>query len=141
MAYFDEVKLEDEVYSLIYGNGTVKFVLPKAHRTKGFFMFQVHFAKAKVHYNEDGVPEWCNGIVCEQTAYYKDDVFRPESDYATIDKELLSLKKAIKLKDQGLLEMRTPSGAWRNVDLCPAKEYLRAIKHEELYLFRKARDN
>lgn len=139
MAYFDDVELGTEIYSLIYGNGEVIFVLDKKNRTKGFFMFQVQFANEKVHYNEEGIPDWCTLGDCCRTAYYKDDVFRPESDYATIDKDLLTLKKAIKLKEQGKLEMRTPSGAWRNVDQCPVKEYLKAIKNEELYLFRKAK--
>jgi len=137
MNYFDKVELKDEVYSLVYGNGTVNYVLDKKLRTEGFYTFQVQFTDNKVFYTTEGVPEWCSSTGCHQTVYYKSDLDKPESDFENIRKDLLSKKKIVKLKKQGKLEMRCPSGAWRNVEECPPVVVLAAIKYEEFYLFRK----
>ena len=138
MAYFDDVELNDEVYSLIYGKGRVKYVLDVKLRTTGFYIFQVEFKSADIFYTEDGIPEWCSKDGNCQTVYYKGDPEMPELDFQTIDKDLLSRKKILKLKEQGKLEMRVPSGAWMNVNEIPPKVYIYALKHDELYLFRKA---
>ena len=134
--YFDDVKLGDEVYSIIYGNGKVSFVLEKNQRTPGFFCFQVQFKSDKVYYNEEGIPEWCDEL-CSQTLYYKNDLNKPELDYETIEKALLSKKKIVALHSKGKLEMRVPSGAWVNVKNCPPKVFVKALNDKEFYLFRK----
>lgn len=136
MGYFKDIKLEDKIYSLVYGEGTVNFVLDEKVRTEGFYIFQVEYNNGKVYYTEDGVPEWCNEF-CTQTVFYKDDLDIPESDFTRVDTEMLSMKKIVKFKEQDKLEMRAPSGAWRNVNQCPPKEFLDAIKNEKFYLFRK----
>lgn len=137
MSYFEGVELEDEVYSIVYGTGKVNFVLAEKLRTNGFFAFQVQFNMDKVYYTEDGIPEWCSNGGCVQTIFYKNDLEKPEMDYETIEKALLSKKKILDLQSKGKLEMRVPSGAWINVNECPAKVVVKALKDGEYYLFRK----
>lgn len=137
MAYFDDVEKNDEVYSIVYGHGKVKYVLDKKSRTPGFYIFQVQFENDSVFYTEAGIPEWCSTKGCNQTVFYKGDMDMLDLDYQTIKKDLLSKKKIAKLKEAGELEMRAPSGAWINANYVPPKVYLAALKYEELYLFRK----
>ena len=41
MRYFSKVKVGQEVFSLVFGKGTVVFALPKEHRLDGFYVFGV----------------------------------------------------------------------------------------------------
>lgn len=137
MNYFENVKRGDEVYSVVYGEGKVKFVLNKKLRSEGFYMFMVEFNSDSVYYTEDGIPEWCSDMGNCITIYYKDDLNKPELDFKTHDEDILSKKKIAKLKEQGKLEMRVPTGAWRNVDSCPTKVFLEALRDGRFHLFRK----
>lgn len=136
--YFNKVKLNDEIYSLVYGNGVVCYVLEKEFRLSGSYMMQVQYEKEKVYYTEDGIPNWCKVKGDCQTAYYKKDNDRPEMDFATSKRDILTPKKIAKLKERGELEMRVPSGAWMNVDVIPVAVFLQALKAKSFYIFRKA---
>lgn len=137
MNYFRDVKLDDEIYSIVYGSGKVNFVLDKEQRIDGFFVFQVQYKRDKIYYTEKGIPQWCSNGDCNQTIYYKHDLEKPEQDFETIEKALLSEKKIVKLQSIGKLEMRVPSGAWINVRKVPAKLFVQALNDSEFYLFRK----
>lgn len=137
MSYFDDVKTKQEVFSMIYGNGKVCYVLDKKSRTDGFFTFQVQYETEKVYYTTDGVPDWCSFEGNCQTVYYKDDLDKPEMSYEQRQDDVLSEKKIMKLKDQDRLEIRTPSGAWINANVCPPKLVFEALRNENYYLFRK----
>ena len=136
MNYFDNVKLKDDVYSIVYGKGKVNFVLEEKYRLEGCYTFEVKYANDKIFYTESGQPDWCTNEAGCQTVYYQDDMDKPELEYDSIN-EFLSHKKISKLKLKGKLEMRCPNGAWINVIDCPIKLFLKAMKYGDLHLFRK----
>jgi len=137
MHYFNKVKVDDEVFSLVYGKGIVVMSLPKKNRIDGFYIFAVEYKnKKKVHYTVDGFPNWCSSDGCSQTVFYMKDVDLTDVDIQPSDK-ILSQKKILKFKDKGVLEVRCPSGIWRNVDEAPEKIFKKAFKQEQFFLFRK----
>lgn len=137
MHYFSKVKVDEEVFSLVYGKGVVVFALPKKDRIEGFYVFAVEYKdKHKVHYTVDGVPNWCSTEGDCQTVFYMDDVDLTDMNIQPADK-LLSKKRILKYKEKGILELRCPSGIWRNVDEAPAKLMKKALKKDKYYLFRK----
>lgn len=139
MRYFKNVKLDDKVYSLIFGQGRVVFVLPKKQRVDGFHMLEVEYMnKQRVHYSEDGVPNWCpmNAAGNCKTLYYMSDVDVSKMNFEP-NTNLLTKKQINKLKDKEKLEMRCPSGLWRNITICPERLVQKAFKKIELHLFRK----
>ena len=65
MRYFNKVKVNDEVFSLVYGKGVVTMALAKKHRVDGFYIFAVSYNDKKVvHYTVDGFPNWCSSDGC-----------------------------------------------------------------------------
>ena len=140
MSYFSKVKIEQEVFSLIYGKGIVNFALPKKHRVDGFYIFAVEYKKKKVvHYTVDGFPNWSteNGLC--QTVFYKEDLDFMDVDMKPV-KKILSEKKIIKLKEKGTLELQCPSGIWRNADEVPQKIFKDALKNSQLNIFREEKE-
>ena len=136
--YFKNVEVKDEVYSLIYGLGEVKFVVPDNARKEGFFTFEVKYtSKQKVVYTVEGIPNWCNTSACgQQTVWYKNDIDLIDEDISPSEGEL-SKKKICKLRLKDKLEIKCPSGIWRNINQCPEKEFLMALSKEQFHLFRK----
>ena len=136
--YFDGVTVGDEVYGFIYGKGKVIYVLDDLYDFEGFYSFEVEFGNGEtVYYTKDGVPNWCNSDGCVQTVYWRDDIDLVDEDFSASEKEL-SPKKIMKLNNKGKLEMKCPSGIWRNVKSCPENIFLGALTKEQFYLFRKA---
>ena len=140
MHYFNKVKINDEVFSLIYGKGKVVMALPKKQRVDGFYVFEVTYKKKiSVHYTLEGYPNWCTLKGGCQTVFYLEDIDITDMDIQPSNK-LLSKKQILKFKDKGTLEVRCPSGIWRNVDTIPLKIFKKAFTKEQLYLFRKELD-
>lgn len=48
MRYFRDVKVGQELFSLIYAKGIVTFVLPKEQRVDGFYIFAVEYSKKRL---------------------------------------------------------------------------------------------
>lgn len=135
--YFNKVKVDEKVFSLVYGKGNVTYVLPKKHRVDGFYVFAVEYKNQhKVHYTVDGFPDWCSSEGCYQTVFYMQDVDLADMNIQPAD-ELLSKKQISKYKEKGKLEIRCPSGIWRNVDKTPDILIKKALKKDSYHLFRK----
>ncbi len=141
MHYFSKVKVRQEVFSLVYGNGIVVFALPKEHRLDGFYVFAVEYEEKKntVHYTIDGYPNWSSAAGCCQTVFYKKDIDLSDMDIQPPSK-IPSEKQILKYKEKGILEIQCPSGIWKNVDECPEKLMKKAFKKSKYYLFRKQKD-
>ena len=141
MHYFSKVKLKQEVFSLVYGKGVVVFALPKEHRLDGFFIFAAEYEKKgqRVHYTIDGYPNWSAQDGCCQTVFYKKDIDLDDVDIQPPEK-VISEKQILKYRDKDILEMKCPSGIWRNVNECPEKLMKKALKKDKYYLFRKQKD-
>ena len=88
----------------------------------------------EVPFTIDGVPGW--GHFNKQTCFYKRDIDLSKLDF-TPNEKILSDKKIIKLREKGLLEVRVPSGAWKNVKKCPDEYIEKICEEEKYYLFRK----
>lgn len=139
MHYFSKVKLGDEVFSLIYGKGVVTLALPKKQRLDGFYIFAAEYKKEKkVHYTIDGVPDWSSSDG-QQTVFYIKDIDLSEIDIQASGK-LLTQKQILKYSEKGILEVRCPSGIWRNVNESPNSIMKKALKKSKHFLFRKQKD-
>ncbi|MEA3369787.1 MAG: hypothetical protein U9Q40_00435 [Campylobacterota bacterium] len=138
MTKFTNIKLDDEMYSVVFGLGKVIFVLAKSLRLDGYYVFEVEYENGqKVHYTEDGKPGWCKDITkCMQTTYYKYEINFDELD--TKSKNSRLKKHQINdLLDNDLLEMQSPAGGWIDANLMPDIMLENAINNGEYHLFRK----
>ena len=91
----------------------------------------------RVHYTEDGKPNWCQDInKCAKTVYYKSQVNFDKVDTKNKNK-ILKKNKISKLRYEDMLEMKSPAGAWVDANLMPDIMVDNAIKSEEYHLFRK----
>lgn len=134
--YLENIAEGDKMYSLIYGEGICVNATPKDRRIDDFFMCSVKYGTKIIHYTEAGVPDWDKDSCGTQTVFYKDDMnFQPKDFVAS--KNTLTINQIKKLKDSSSLEMKCPSGIWRNVQQCPMKLVKKAIKNMKTYLFRK----
>ncbi|MFA5233796.1 MAG: hypothetical protein WC390_05280 [Sulfurimonas sp.] len=138
MHYFSDVKINEEVYSLVYGKGKVVFTLPAKQRIDGFYAFAVEYPNKnkKVYYTIDGYPDWSSSGESCQTVFYIKDVDLNDIDIQAPSK-MLSEKQILKYKSNGTLEMQCPSGIWRNTNECPEKMVEKALRKSKYYLFRK----
>jgi len=130
MAYFKKVKLDDELYGLVFGAGRVTQVFEDSH-----YKMMVSFKNGhEVPYTEDGIPGW--GNFKKQTIFYKKDIDLTDVEFGPVTK-VLSPKKIIKLREKKKLEIRLPSGIWTDCKKC-VKEYIEEMLEAEKYhLFRK----
>ncbi|MCO4845416.1 MAG: hypothetical protein KC427_05285, partial [Sulfurovum sp.] len=82
MNKFENIKLNDEIYSIVFGSGKVIFVLTKPLRLDGYYIFEVQYENGqRVHYTEDGRPNWCQDMNnCTKTIYYKNEIDFDELD-------------------------------------------------------------
>jgi len=140
MKYLEEVKVGDSVFGLVQGKMTVTFVLPKDRRMDGFCCIEAtNEDNKKFNYTEDGWPGWALGNCNCQTLFYEKDIDLSEIDISP-SCEVLSEKKIGKLIQKGNLEVRCPSGIWREVDEVPSELLQKIIKKGSLHLFRKMKD-
>jgi len=138
MNKFTDIKLDDEMYSVVFGLGKVIFVLSKSLRLDGYYVFGVDYENGqRVHYTEDGKPSWCRDMNnCTKTVYYKHEVNFDEVD--TDPKSCnLTKHKIEKLRYDDALEMMSPAGGWIDASLMPDIMVDNAINNEEYHLFRK----
>jgi len=139
MAYFSKIKLNEEVFSLIYGKGKVSFVLKKELRIAGFYALEVTFeSNKKINYTVQGYPNWCSKSHTNdvQTLFCKHDIDVNEIHFEPIE-ECLDFYKIKKLLKKDKLEMRCPSGIWRATELCPKNLVQELLTEKNTHLFRK----
>jgi hypothetical protein len=138
MHKFEKIKLNDEIYSIVFGLGKVVFVLAKSLRLEGYYIFEVEYENGqKVFYTEDGRPNWCQEKKkCIMTICYKKEVNFDKVDM-TPKKKILKKQKIAKLRYEESLEMMSPAGGWIDANLMPNIMLDNAIANEEYHLFRK----
>ncbi|QOP41012.1 hypothetical protein [Sulfurimonas marina] len=130
MAYFDDVKIKDKVYGLVFGPGKVVAVFEDSH-----YKMMIKFKNGyEVPYTEEGVPGW--GNFKKQTCFYKNDVDLTDVDFSPVTK-VLSAKKIIKLREKNKLEVRLPSGIWTECSKCIVGYIEEMLEAENYHLFRK----
>ncbi|OHE15692.1 MAG: hypothetical protein A2540_02400 [Sulfurimonas sp. RIFOXYD2_FULL_37_8] len=130
MAYFDNAKVDDEVYGLVFGPGKIIQIFDNSH-----YKIMVDFKNGyEVPYTEDGVPGW--GNFNKQTLFYKNDIDLTDVDFSPITK-ILSIKKIIKLQDKKKLQVRLPSGIWKNVKKAEHSYVEDLLEKEKYHMFRK----
>lgn len=130
MAYFDNAKVGDSVYGLVFGAGEITQIFENSH-----YKIMVSFKNGyEVPYTEDGIPGW--GNFKKQTLYYKDDIDLTEVDFSPVSK-VLSVKKIIKLKEKDKLQVRLPSGVWKRVKKAEESYVEDLLEREKYHMFRK----
>ena len=130
MAYFDDVKVDDKLYGLVFGKGKVIEVFQDSH-----YKMMVSFKNGyEVPYTEDGIPGW--GNFKKQTIFYKQDIDLTDVDF-TPAKKILSPKKIIKLREKKRLQVRLPSGIWTDCTKCIKNYVEEMLEKEKFHLFRK----
>ncbi|MBW6489272.1 hypothetical protein [Sulfurimonas sp.] len=108
MVYFEDAKVGDNIYDLVFGAGKIAKIFDNSH-----YKIMVDFKNGyEVPYTEDGIPGW--GNFKKQTLFHKNDVDLTDVDFSPVSK-LLSAKKIIKLREKDRLQVRFPSGVWKNV--------------------------
>lgn len=130
MAYFDDVKVKDKLYGLVFGAGKVSQVFEDSH-----YKMMITFKNGyEVPYTEDGIPGW--GNFKKQTIFYKNDIDLTKIDFGPVTK-VLTPKKIIKLREKQKLEVRLPSGIWTECTKC-IKDYIEEmLENENYHLFRR----
>jgi hypothetical protein len=138
MTKFKDIKLDDEIYSLVFGLGKVVFVLAESLRLDGYYVFAVEYENGqRVHYTEDGRPDWCKDMnKCTKTICYKHEVNFDELD-TKAKKKPLTKNKINELRYSDALEMMSPAGGWVDANLMPDMMVDNAINNEEYNLFRE----
>ena len=139
MNKFEDIKLNDEMYSIVFGLGKVIFVLAKSLRLAGgYYVFEVEYENGqRVYYTVDGKPSWCKDINnCTKTVCYKHEVDFDEVDTSE-DVKPLTKHKIEKLRLDDKLEMKSPAGGWIDANLMPDVMVDNAINNEEFHLFRE----
>ncbi|MFT5661089.1 MAG: hypothetical protein ACI9TV_001735 [Sulfurimonas sp.] len=138
MNKFVDIKLNDEMYSIVFGLGKVVFALAKSLRVDGYYIFEVQYDNGqRVHYTEAGKPGWCQDFNhCAKTIYYRHEVNFDDLD-TTIKKEMLTKHKIEKLKHEDTLEMMSPAGGWIDASLMPDIMVTNAVNNREYELFRE----
>ncbi len=130
MAYFSNAKKGDKVYGLIFGKGKIVNVFPNSYYT-----LMIEFNNGyEVPYTEDGIPSW--GNFKKQTMYYRKDIDLGNEDFSPVEK-VLSPKKIIKLREKKKLEIRLPSGIWKNIKKADEAYIEQLLTNEQYHLFRK----
>lgn len=130
MAYFDDAKVGDKVYGLVFGRGKITQIFENSH-----YKVMVSFKNDyEVPYTEEGVPGW--GNFNKQTLFYKNDVDLTDVDFSPVSK-VLSEKKIIKLREKDKLQIRLPSGVWKNVKKAEPSYVEELLEDEKYHLFRK----
>jgi hypothetical protein len=128
--YFENVKINDEVYGLIFGKGVVTSVWD------GYYKFEVTYPNDYVvPYTDEGIPGW-NILLDFQTVFYECDIDVMDFDFSPVD-NILSPKEIIKLRNKKKLQVRCPSGLWITIDKCPDFLVQGYLENKQFHLFRK----
>ena len=129
---FNNPKIGDKVFGLVYGKGVISSVWPNSH-----YLFEVEYENGSfVPYTEEGYPAWNVGKDNFKTVFYKDDIDLFNLDFSPAEK-ILSAKKIIKLRETKKLEVRCPSGIWQSIEKCPNSLVEEYLIDNKLHLFRK----
>ena len=129
--YFKMVKVDDEVFGLVFGHGVVRSVW-----TDGFYELEVEYDNHQVvPYTRDGFPGW-SGKLDFQTVFYKEDIDLMSYDFTPIHRTL-NVKEIIKLRNKKQLEVRCPSGIWQPLNKCAPYVVEEYLENNQLHLFRK----
>jgi hypothetical protein len=129
---FEDPKVRDEVFGLVYGKGVISSVWPNSH-----YSFEVEYENGSfVPYTEEGYPAWNVGKDNFRTIFYKKDIDLYNLDFSPTEK-VLSAKKIIKLREVKKLEIRCPSGIWQSIEKCPSSLVEEYLVENKFYLFRK----
>ena len=141
MTKFIDIKVGDEIYSVVFGLGRVIFVLAKSLRVDGYYVFEVEYNNGqKTHYTEDGRPGWCKDINnCTRTIHYKCHVNFDDLD-TKVEKKVLKKHMIDKFRNNDTLEMMSPAGGWIDASLMPDIMVDNAINNGEYHLFREMQD-
>ncbi len=132
MCYYDDAKVGQKVYGLVFGRGKITEVFEDSH-----FKVLVTFKNGyEVPYTEDGVPGW--GNFKTQTMFYRDDVDMSKADFSPVNM-VLPIKKIIKYREKKILEVRLPSGMWENAKRADRVYVEKLLEDEKYHLFRKKR--
>ncbi|MCK9162008.1 MAG: hypothetical protein RBQ81_07290 [Arcobacteraceae bacterium] len=130
MAYFDNAKVGDKVYGLVFGAGEIAQIFEDSH-----YKLMISFKNGyEVPYTEDGIPGW--GNFKKQTLYFKEDIDLSDVDFSPVSK-VLSIKKIIKLRSKNKLQVRLPSGIWENTKIAESSYVEELLEKEKFHLFRK----
>jgi hypothetical protein len=130
MGYFKKAKKGDKVYGLIFGKGKIVNVFPDS-----FYTLMVEFENGyEVPYTEEGIPGW--GNFKKQTMFYRDDIDLCNEDFSPVEK-VLAPKKIIKLRNKNRLEVRLPSGIWKNIKKAEPAYLEKLLEKCQYHLFRK----
>ncbi|MDA7817576.1 hypothetical protein N9A28_05250 [Sulfurimonas sp.] len=138
MNKFIDIKLDDEIYSVVFGLGKVVFVLEKALRLDQFYVFQVEYDNGeKTYYTEGGKADWCKDIKkCIRTIYYKHEVDFDAID-TKVERRILNKHKIDQYRNNDTLEMMSPAGGWIKASLMPDAMVDSAINDRVYHLFRR----
>lgn len=130
--YFSKVKEGDEIYGLVFGPGKVVSVWENS-----YYGFEVEFKEGSiVPYTLNGIPGW-NTKLDLQTIFYKKDINLSDYDVSANLNNVLTPKKIIKLRIHNLLEVRSKTGIWRNVNEFPTYLVEEYLENRYFHLFRK----
>ncbi|SFV63071.1 hypothetical protein MNB_SV-9-1068 [hydrothermal vent metagenome] len=130
MGYFSKAKKGEKVYGLIFGRGKIINIFPDSYYT-----VMIEFDNGyEVPYTIDGIPSW--GNFKKQTMYYRDDIDLCNEDFSPVE-TILAPRKIIKLREKNKLEIRLPSGIWKNIKKADEDYIENLLSNEQYHLFRK----
>lgn len=138
--YFNDIKIGESVFSLVFGWGEVILLLNPEAQLEGFFAFAAEFKKGNtVYYTLDGIPNWCPKYGCKQTLFYPKDIDFSSLNFEESELDIPKEEKIKKYIKKNKLEIRCPSGIWRHITDCPDNIVLDVLKKAKYYLLRKAK--
>ena len=130
MGYFSKAKKGEKVYGLIFSRGKIVNIFPDSYYT-----VMIEFDNGyEVPYTIDGIPSW--GNFKKQTMYYRDDIDLCNEDFSPVE-TILAPRKIIKLREKNKLEIRLPSGIWKNIKKADEDYIENLLSNEQYHLFRK----
>jgi hypothetical protein len=132
MSYFQDAKVGDKVFGLIFGKGEILEIFEEGH----FFRLKVEFEDGdEVFFTIDGVPNVSN--IDYQTLFFEDDSQITQiAEFERLEK-ILSEKKVLKYYKKELLEYRTKSGLWLDCKKVPKEMMWDSLVNGSLHHFRK----
>jgi len=135
--FINKIKLNDEVFGLIFGKGIVSYM-----DINSYWPIEVTYNTSEgtftVPYSEEGIPAWGGGKFDKRTVYTPEEINLMDYDISVADETTLTQKKIIKLKYKNKLEIKCPSGIWKNAKNCPSWVMEEYLQNNHLHLFRKA---
>lgn len=132
MSYFQNAKVGDKVFGLIFGKGQISEVYEEGH----FFRLKVEFEEGdEVFFTIEGIPNVSN--IDYQTLFFANDPkISALAEYERLE-SILSDKKILKLYRKDRLEYRTKSGIWLDSKKVPKEMMWDSLMSGALHHFRK----